>query len=223
MSTSVLIDIMTYTIILSTGFSCAYLIFISDTLNNLFPIMNRCVIKHSSFEYLCLKTVKFIDISTHLGPISLKTVNVTNSATFNTDFPWLLHTYTLPNYFAISALPHSPWDLGPNCVTMSWYLSYGYHSQTIRIGRPNLQLLIIFFVFQLKGTVCQSWKRPYRKLSPREYCCCLWKTQNVLTTDNKFPTKNSLCSSLFGQITKLRKSRFVKNTTAIDKLHVLKY
>ena len=108
MSTSILINIMTYTIILSTGFSCAYLIFISDTLNNLFPIMNRYVIKYSSFEYLCLKTVKFIDISTHLGPISLKTVNVTNSATFNTDFPWLLHTYTLPNYFAISALSHSP-------------------------------------------------------------------------------------------------------------------
>lgn len=180
MSTIILINIMTYTIILSTGFSCAYLIFISDTLNNLFPIMNRYVIKYSSFEYLCLKTVKFIDISTHLGPISLKTVNVTNSATFNTDFPWLLHTYTLPNYFAISALSHSPWDLGPNCVAMSWYIRHRYHSQTIRIGRPNLQLLIIVLFFQLKGTVCPSWKRPCQKLSPREYCCCVWKTQNVL-------------------------------------------
>ena len=44
-----------------------------------------------------------------------------------------------------------------------------------------------------------------------------------MSSDNKFPTKNSLCTSLFGQITKLRKSRFVTNTTAIiDKLHVLK-
>ena len=31
----------------------------------------------------------------------------------------------------------------------------------------------------------------------------------------KFPTKNSLCTSLFGQITELRKSRFVTNTKAI--------
>lgn len=98
---------MTYTIILSTGFSCAYLIFISDTLNNLFPIMNRYVIKHSSFEYLCLKTVKFIDISTHLGPISLKTVIVTNSATFNTDFPWLLLTISQYQHYLIH---HEIWD-----------------------------------------------------------------------------------------------------------------
>lgn len=221
MSTSILINIMTYTIILSTGFSCAYLIFISDTLNNLFPIMNRYVIKHSSFEYLCLKTVKFIDISTHLGPTSLKTVNVTNSATFNTDFPWLLHTYTLPNYFAISALSHSPWDLGPNCVTMSWYLSYGYHSQTIRIGRPNLQLLIIFLFFQLKGTVCLAEKSLTESFHPENIVVVFRKLK--MSSDNKFPTKNSLCTSLFGQITKLRKSRFVTNTTAIDKLHVLKY
>ena len=63
---------------LLTGFSCAYLIFISDTMNNLFPIMSRYEIEHSSFEYLSLKTVIFIDISTHLGPVSLKTFNVTN-------------------------------------------------------------------------------------------------------------------------------------------------
>lgn len=166
MSTSILINIMTYTIILSTGFSCAYLIFISDTLNNLFPIMSRYVIKNSSFEYLCLKTVKFIDISTDLGPVSLKTVNVTNSATFNTDFPWLLHTYTLPNYFAISALSHSPWVSQSN--HKNWQTKYAATNY--------------FFVFSAErySTVCPSWKRPCRKLSPREYCCCLWKTQNAL-------------------------------------------
>jgi len=133
MSTSILINIMTYTIILLTGFSCAYLIFISDTLNNLFPIMSRYVIKHSSFEYLCLKTVKFIDISTHLGPVSLKTVNVTNSATFNTDL-------------ASSYLSNSPWDLGAKLCDNE-LIPQPWVSQLNHKNWQSFQQLLFFFFF----------------------------------------------------------------------------
>ena len=96
-----------------------------------------------------------------------------------------------------------------------YLIHHGYHSQTIRIGRPNMQLLIIFLFFQLKGIVlyAQVEKGLAESFHPENIVVVFGKLK--MSSDNKFPTKNSLCTSLFGQITELRKSRFVTNTTAI--------